>query len=94
MWAGGSAPNGRPQRLQKVLVEERAGVPQDRQAVRVVTRPGLKEPFDPTRHRFRVTGPDFTLTLAPTRQAFLRAPGWRMTRLAQYAQGARVADER
>ena len=37
MWPGGSAPNGRPQRPQKVLVAERAGVPQDRQAVRIVT---------------------------------------------------------
>jgi len=35
-------------------------------AIRVATRPGFRDAFDPKKHTYRVVGPDFTLTLAPS----------------------------
>lgn len=46
------------------LIVRAAG--QAQTAVRVATRPGYREAFDPARQKYRVVGPDFTLVLSPS----------------------------
>jgi RNA polymerase sigma factor (sigma-70 family) len=36
------------------------------EAIRVATRPGYRDAFNPAKHKYRVVGPEFTLTVAPS----------------------------